>query len=158
MAGFKVHTVGGVFSALLVYGILLGIACIAELEPVMMFVAHRPTFLGLCALTVLCALFPDIDTNSVVHETVYGALVVVDIFLIVAKFYVAASVLGLVAMIPILGKHRGWTHSWFSCFLMPLPLLMIPVFTFGQPWWHGILWYGAAVAGYATHLAIDAVF
>ncbi len=158
MAGFKVHTVGGVFSAIFVYAILLGVAYVAELEVVMMFITHKPTAVGVCALTVFCALFPDIDTNSLIHELIYGALVLVDIFLIVAKFYVAASILGLAAMVPILGKHRGWTHSKISCFLMPLPLLLVPVFAFNQPWSNGALWYGAAVVGYGTHLAIDAIF
>jgi membrane-bound metal-dependent hydrolase YbcI (DUF457 family) len=58
-------------------------------------------------------------------------------------------------MTPIIGKHRGWTHSKPAMLLVPSPILIIPYLHNQHVWTLGLLIYGAAVAGYFSHLLLD---
>jgi membrane-bound metal-dependent hydrolase YbcI (DUF457 family) len=58
-------------------------------------------------------------------------------------------------MTPIIGKHRGWTHSKLAALLAPLPILVIPYIATNQLGDSAILLYAASVAGYYSHLLLD---
>ena len=64
--------------------------------------------------------------------------------------------LGLFAILPILGKHRGWTHTYWAMLLIPSPLLVLPMVLFPEAApLSGLPFYGAAVVGYFSHLFMD---
>ncbi len=77
------------------------------------------------ALTAVCgfiafvgSMFPDTDIRSISQKLIYRGLLLVDIGLVAAHYYTgdmlwmkAAAMLGLAAMLPLVDKHRGWTHS-----------------------------------------------
>lgn len=110
---------------------------------------------GLFVLAILFGLFPDIDTNSKGQDIFFGLAFVADILLIVNGRITAAAILGLVAMMPVLGKHRGWTHSKLAMILIPSPLVIIP-YLYNQNFLNtALIIYGAAVAGYFSHLLFD---
>lgn len=109
----------------------------------------------LVSISVLGALFPDVDTDSKGQSLYYGVLVVVDVAFIVQGYYKWAAVLGLAAMLPALGHHRGWTHTWWAMLIVPLPILVLPYFFFGTPVDHMLPFYLAAVGGYFSHLLLD---
>lgn len=155
MAGYKTHIVGGVLAAAGLYGFFL--VCIAWFDwgPAQQAMQSLTVRAGLVSVAVFFALWPDIDTNSVVHDIFYGMLFLVDLVLITAKMYLPASLLGLFAILAMLGKHRGWTHTAAAMAFAPLPLLLMPAIIRREFVLSGLPWYLAAVAGYASHLILD---
>jgi membrane-bound metal-dependent hydrolase YbcI (DUF457 family) len=110
---------------------------------------------AILVLSILFGLFPDVDTNSKGQNIFFGFALAVDILLIWSGNIQAAAYLGLVAMLPVVGKHRGWTHSKLAMFLVPLPILLIPYLYNSEIFPISIVYYGAAVTGYFSHLLLD---
>ncbi|MFW5488149.1 MAG: metal-dependent hydrolase [Desulfovibrio sp.] len=112
----------------------------------------------LICISVLAALFPDVDTDSKGQSLYYGLLVLVDLVLMARGQYKWAAVLGLAGMMPAIGHHRGWTHTWWAMLLVPLPIILLPLFLLKIPADHMFPFYLAAVAGYFSHLLLDREF
>src|SRR5690606_7087898 len=110
---------------------------------------------GLAIVGMLFGLFPDVDTNSRGQDIFFITAFLADIALIWAGRLEAAAYLGLLAMTPIVGKHRGWTHKKWAMFVVPLPIILIPYIYDSQNLVLAILFYGAAVTGYFSHLLLD---
>jgi membrane-bound metal-dependent hydrolase YbcI (DUF457 family) len=154
MANWKGHVAGG---------IVLGGAFAAALSyvPVERFaeaagVLHDwQAMAAVLVLSVLFALFPDVDTNSKGQNIFYGLAFAVDILLIWSGNIQAAAYLGLLALLPIVGKHRGWTHSKLAMFLVPLPIILVPYLYNEEMLRISLIYYGAAVVGYFSHLLLD---
>lgn len=106
-------------------------------------------------LSILFGLFPDVDTNSKGQNIFYGFALAVDILLIWSGNIQAAAYLGLIALLPIVGRHRGWTHSKWAMFLIPLPIIAIPYLYNEEMLRISLVYYGAAVTGYFSHLLLD---
>jgi hypothetical protein len=110
---------------------------------------------GLFVIAILFGLWPDVDTNSKGQNIFFGIAFVADILLIVNGRLEAAAYLGLLAMTPIIGKHRGWTHSKLAMVLVPAPIIIIPYIYRPSVLTPALLIYGAAVVGYFSHLLLD---
>ena len=138
--------------------------------------------LGCFVVALLFGLFPDVDIKSKSQHIFYTVLFVLNASLIlIVRRYVEAAVLGLFAMLPILSKHRGWTHSKITMILLPGLFLAIPIYVaypqWGTEWerlpdlynllitWEnfpdvlqtGLSFYVAGLIGYATHLYLDGI-
>lgn len=111
--------------------------------------------IGLFVITILFGLWPDVDTNSKGQNIFFGLAFAADILLIMSGRLEAAAYLGLMAMTPILGKHRGWTHSKLAMLLVPLPIAVVPYIYRPSVLTPALLLYGAAVTGYFSHLLLD---
>ena len=110
---------------------------------------------GLFIIAMLFGLWPDIDTNSKGQDVFFGAAFILDIILLATGRIEAAAYLGLLAMTPIVSKHRGWTHSKWAMFLVPLPILVVPYLYNENHLLPAALFYGAAFTGYFSHLLLD---
>lgn len=110
---------------------------------------------ALFVIAMLFGLWPDIDTNSKAQDVFFGLAFVSDIALLAVGRIEAAAYLGLLAMTPVVGKHRGWTHKKLPMVFIPLPILVVPYLYSQQYLVPSILFYGAAVAGYFSHLLLD---
>jgi hypothetical protein len=106
-------------------------------------------------VAMLFGLWPDIDTNSKAQDIFFGLAFLCDIALIAAGRLEAAAYLGLLAMTPIVSKHRGWTHSKLAMILIPLPILVVPYLYSSNHLLPSLLFYGAALSGYFSHLLLD---
>lgn len=100
MPRYKTHIVGG-FCA---YALLVALS----------WFVWQPTLLTLfewflCALAG--SLFPDIDTKSKGQKYFYYTIGALAFVLIIASNYVLATYLLLLALIPLIIRHRGITHS-----------------------------------------------
>lgn len=143
--GWKEHTLVGL---VVFIGLYFGLRSLGQLPT-------DPIQLGVMfGLTILAALFPDVDTNSLGQDIVYGALIIADGYLIYKGFYREAAILGFLAMTPVVAEHRGWTHSWLAAFLVPLPLLYPTVFHI-PTLFSGQTMYTATLVGYTSHIIID---
>lgn len=110
---------------------------------------------GLYIVAVLFGLWSDIDTNSKGQDIFYGLAFVTDILLIWRRNIEAAALLGLLAMTPIVGKYRGWTHSKLAMVLVPLPIVVATYAYRPAVLPTAIIIYGAAFSGYFSHLLLD---
>jgi len=61
----------------------------------------------------------------------------------------------LIAMLPIIGHHRGWTHKKWAVFVVPLPILIVPYVYSEKILSLAMIYYGVAVTGYFSHLLLD---
>lgn len=154
MANYKGHIAGGALAGTAVlagsYAVKLG-----SIPDGGNLLSDYQLILGVLVLAILFALWPDVDTNSKAQDLFFGVAFLFDIFLIINKLYVPAAVLGLLAMMPIIGSHRGWTHSKLAGLLVPLPILIIPYLVTKTVGDVAILLFFAAVAGYYSHFLLD---
>jgi len=155
VAGYKGHVAGalvfgGGYLALLafVFSIDQAYRRFSELE----LIGVPLVLAGLC---VMFALWPDVDTNSKGQNLFYSIFFAVDVALIAMREFEWAAYLGLFAILPILGRHRGWTHTTWAMLLIPSPLLILPMLLFPAAPLAGLPFYGAAVVGYFSHLFMD---
>jgi len=109
----------------------------------------------LFSITLLFALWPDVDIKSKGQLLFYRMFLALDVVLIVTQKIHEAAFLGLFAMLPLIGRHRGWTHSLWAAFLIPTPFLFLPLFYAGKPLNIGLPYYLAAVFGYLSHRFMD---
>jgi membrane-bound metal-dependent hydrolase YbcI (DUF457 family) len=155
MAGYKGHIAGATLFAV-GYLIVLGYAFSIDAAYRNFSVVEQIGYpLALVTLALLFALWPDVDTDSKGQRMFYSIFFVTDLFLIVTEQFRAAAYLGLVALLPVLSKHRGWTHTWWAMLLIPSPLLILPYFHVPDRPLVGLPFYGAAVVGYFSHLVVD---
>ena len=139
---------------------------------------------GCFVIALLFGLWPDVDITSKSQKIFYGVLFVVNFSLILfLRRYLESAIIGLLAMLPVLSKHRGWTHSRVTMILLPMLFMLIPIYTeypethWSMNWdilstqivsfvtWEqlptvgkkGIAFYFAGVIGYASHLYLDGI-
>jgi len=154
MANYKGHIVGGVLAG----GVLtlaLTHVPVEQLAESAGVLQDQQALVAIFVLAILFALFPDIDTNSKGQDIFYGLALVMDILLIINGNIEAAAFLGLIAMAPIVGKHRGWTHSKLAMVLVPAPIILVPYLYDPATLPIVAVYYGACVAGYFSHLLLD---
>ena len=146
MPGYKGHLAGASMAGGLALGGLLWLGVYAP---------EWPQLAVLGSLVLLGALFPDVDTDSRGQHVFYLTLAVLDFAFILQGYYQWAAILGFAAMFPAMGSHRGWTHTWWAMLLMPLPLVLLPVWLYGATPQSLAPYYAAAVLGYGSHLVLD---
>jgi hypothetical protein len=126
---------------------------------------------GCFIIAVLSGLWPDVDIKSKSQRICYRIFIGLNLVLIFRGYYAESAVLGLFAMLPLIGKHRGWTHSRLTMLLLPGIFLLLPIyfnldaFNFRKPTAPenlqliktGIPFYTASLIGYATHLQLDGI-
>lgn len=157
MAGYKGHVVGAtLFGG--GYLAFLGYAFTIDAAYRQFSVLERVGYpLMLLTLSLLFGLWPDVDTDSKGQDLFYTIFFVTDLFLVVTEQFRAAAYLGLVAVLIVLSRHRGWTHTWWAMLLVPSPLLILPYLHVSERPLVGLPFYGAAVVGYLSHLVVDKV-
>ena len=155
MAGYKGHLAGAaVFGAVYLGALAFAFAVDrAYLGLGAVEVVAYPVALG--ALCLMFGLWPDVDTNSKGQNLFYTLFLIADVGLIAAREFEWAAYLGLFALLPAIGKHRGWTHTYWAMLLIPSPLLVLPAVFFPERPAAGLPFYGAAVVGYFSHLFMD---
>ena len=190
MSMFREHWIGGLVS----YSTFFVISLIATFavpifsdgipqawNPTIPPASDLVKIVGCFVVAVLFGLWPDVDIKSKSQKIFYTVLFVLNVVLIVfLQKYLESALLGLFAMLPIMSKHRGWTHAKITMLLLPVVFLLIPIYT-GYPEWqssgnlvdhfgalrdwdylpHAILsgmpFYVAGFIGYATHLHLDGI-
>ncbi|NDV23454.1 metal-dependent hydrolase [Desulfovibrio sp. JC022] len=149
MPGYKVHVSGSVVAGALV---LLGLVNIG------LYVIDPEQVISLFVLCVLGALFPDIDTDSKGKRIFYSGMLLLALSLIYLERFKWAAYLGVLAMLPGISAHRGWTHTWWAMLLVPMPMLILPYYLYGQPFPTLLPYYVAFATGYFSHLLLDRKF
>lgn len=154
MANWKGHIAGGVVAgAVLTLGLsYVPVGQFAEAAGVLQ---DWQAVAAIFIIAILFGLFPDVDTNSKAQDIFIGTAFIIDVLLILNEQFEAAAYLGLIALLPIITHHRGWTHAKWAMFVVPLPILLIPNLGNDQILPVSAVYYAAAVAGYFSHLLLD---
>lgn len=155
MAGYKGHLFGATAFFALYLAALLYVASVEALATRYSQMELLGYPLGLFGLCLMFGLWPDTDTDSKGQNFFYTIFFLIDVALIATRHFEEAAYLGLFAILPALGPHRGWTHSWWAMLLVPSPLLVLPMIFFPERPLAGLPFYGAAVVGYLSHLFMD---
>ena len=145
MSGYKGHMIGGFL--LIVIVINLGYNII-----------FQPSFFEIIwyiIIAIMFALWPDVDIKSKGQKLFYIIFFFTDIYLIVTSQYKSSAFFGLLIILPILSKHRGWTHSYWAMFLIPSPILIYPMLSGSTFDISGFPYYLSAITGYFSHLLLD---
>lgn len=187
MSMFREHWLGG----LTAYSIFFIVSLIVTVSVSIVYEAPvdwNPTIamdpLGILAcftIALLFGLFPDVDIKSKSQRIFYSLLFVLNLSLLLFQRYLESAILGLFAILPILSKHRGWTHSRITMILLPGVFLVIPLYVeysgnlvgwkdlpelldslvayenFDETIRSGIAFYVAGLIGYASHLFLDGI-
>ena len=114
-----------------------------------------PKVLLLLSIGMLSACFPDTDIESKSQRLFYRLLILLDAWFILIGDYRTAALIGLGAMLPLLGKHRGWTHTWLAMLLVPALFLLVPMYLKQTVESFPIVCYVVSVSAYASHLVLD---
>jgi flagellar biosynthesis protein FliQ len=184
---FREHWIGG----LVAYSTFFIVSFIATIAVSIFYAvpaAWNPTIslnplkvVGCFAIAVLFGLWPDVDIKSKSQKIFYTLLFVLNVVLIVFwRKYLESALLGLFAMLPILSKHRGWTHARVTMVLLPGLFLLVPIYAAHPEWYSGgtfldafnalleweelsviiltgLPFYVASFIGYASHLYLDGI-
>jgi len=146
MASGKGHILGGLVFLWLFLTILANFFFVPSAMEIIIFTA----------IAVMFSLWPDVDIKSLGQKVFYTIFFVTDAILVFYfQDYKTAAFFGLLIILPILAKHRGWTHSRLTAVLLPTPLLLVPMYVFEGSLAQGIPYYFAAVTGYFSHLFFD---
>lgn len=156
MAGYKGHTVLSVIIAVVLFflfRLLATVFAVALFQPAV----TTPWGISLLMMSVvLFGLWPDIDTNSVGQDIFYPLFFIFDAILIFAGMYKEAAIFGLFTMLPIMGKHRGWTHTVWAALGVPALIVVLPMLLFDTGFVKETVPFAiAASAGYLGHLLLD---
>ena len=107
------------------------------------------------AIALMFSVWPDVDIKSIGQKFFYTIFFLTDCYLIYNDEYKIAAYFGLIIILPILAKHRGWTHSKIAMILVPIPILLYPMYINNFMDFSGAPYYAAAVTGYFSHLVLD---
>ncbi|MDE0298085.1 MAG: metal-dependent hydrolase [Candidatus Poribacteria bacterium] len=177
MSMFREHYIGGLVAYTLFFVLSLGASLFAQVAMQVPLdrnptVSINPWNVGACfVIAVLSGLWPDVDIKSRGQQIFYRIFLIFSAILILRKQYLQSAILGIFAMLPLLGKHRGWTHSRLTMLLLPAVFLVLP-FYFENAAVNldslnsvenmnlirsGLPFYTASLIGYATHLHLDGI-
>ena len=106
---------------------------------------------------MMASVWPDIDTKSMGQKAFYRLFFIFNGYLIVTEHYQISACLASLVILPLLTKHRGWTHTIWAMILIPSPLLLYPLYQQSFERWDGagLPYYFAATVGYMSHLMLD---
>ena len=154
MANYKGHIAGGLVCTT-AYAAVLTFVPVERFAESAGLLRNWQAMLAVFVIGILFGLFPDVDTNSKAQDIFFGIAFPLDILLLWQGYLQAAAYLGLIAMLPIVSHHRGWTHKKWAMLVVPLPILLVPYLYNDKILPASIVYYGAAVVGYFSHLLLD---
>lgn len=154
MANYKGHVAGGALFGALFYAMIAYVP-VAQFAEAAGLLNDWQAIFAIFVISMLFGLFPDVDTNSKAQDLFFAIAFPLDVVLLAVNRIEAAAYLGLIAMLPVIGKHRGWTHKKWAMIVVPLPILLVPYLYDAAVLKISAIYYGAAVAGYFSHLLFD---
>ena len=154
MANYKGHIAGGLIAGV-AYSLAMTAVPVEQFAEYARLLDDWQALAAVFVIAMLFALFPDVDTNSKAQDIFFWLVFAVDVLLIWNGSFAAAAYLGLIAMLPILTHHRGWTHAKWAMVLVPLPVVLVPLLYSEKLLPIAVVYYGAAVMGYFSHLLLD---
>ncbi len=144
MPNYKKHLIGGVgaYAALLII--------LQQIQPVSLFSAGEWLVCSLAG-----SLFPDIDIKSRGQKYFYRVIFCVMIFLIIQRHFSLLDTCSVMAVTPMLVRHRGIFHRLWFVILFPLTvwyIVSLSVPTISKLLLFDMLFF---IVGAVSHLWLD---
>ncbi len=142
--GYKTHIVGGCIT----YGVALyALSTVIHPTPL--------THLEWLLCTLLGSLFPDIDVKSKGQNVAYLIIFVVLAALLLQGRNESAAILGVVALIPMVVRHRGIFHQMWFIIMLGAVLVMLLSYCLQLPCRKVMFDVFFFVLGALSHLILD---
>ena len=144
MPNYKNHLIGGVGA----YAVLLIV--LQRIQPISLLSLGEWL---ICALAG--SLFPDIDIKSKGQKYFYYAMLLVMIVLIIKHRFSLLAICSVMAVVPMLVRHRGIFHRLWFVILFPLTMwyvISVSVPTVSKIILFDVLFF---IAGSISHLWLD---
>jgi len=174
---FKGHITGGTLAGVGV----AGLAIVSGYSPLNQAVLQQfietpfsldnsiTTLAGLFLITCFMSLFPDLDTTSIPQRWFYRLLFVCQGVLYYQKKLDWFALLAFLSILPVVHKHRGWTHWKITPWLISVFLAAVyEYFQVRDAWFREFNWENvlqflqiywmyacACIIGHYTHLLLD---
>lgn len=81
--------------------------------------------LSVFGLWVVFSLLPDLDTASVTQRWFYRGVFLVLVALLYQGRAAEAAFIGTAAILPLISHHRGWMHTPWAAFAVPLAAFLL---------------------------------
>lgn len=147
MASGKNHIKGGIlFFLIFIYTVFTYFTAPTLIDTLIYFVL----FIG-------GALFPDTDIKSIAQKLFYFISFIILGFLIFLGRFDIAAYIGIIIILPLLGKHRGWTHSPIVMFLLSGLILAVPIYKTGIQDFSTVMYAISFFLGFLSHLFLDKI-
>lgn len=111
MPGYKGHLIGGFIA----YGCALSLILLYTTSSLL-------TIVEWLLFTLIGSLFPDIDIKSKGQKLFYWVILVLIVLFIINKYFEGLAMVSVLAMLPLLGNHRGLFHTLWFVVLFPAVL------------------------------------
>ena len=169
---FGGHTVGGIIAGGLVVGVVslfeTSLPIDGKFNNVIQHVNDIPT-ISLFLITFFMSHFPDLDTNSIPQRWFLRAAFLGMVLTYFQSNIEIFSLIAFLSILPMLHKHRGWTHWKITPWLIAILLSAVQEYHstkdswFSSYSWNAVLelffaqweFVFAIVAGHYTHLLLD---
>ncbi len=174
---FKGHLTGGVAAGIAVIGIAHYTGCYSLdgnaidyfLREPLHFKGDIAALTGLFFLTLFMSLFPDLDKTSISQRWFFRVIFLALVVVLLIDQLMLFTIITFFAIAPLLHKHRGWTHSWLTPFIVSFFIAVLfeyfnihtsmirhfsldRIFVLFENYW--IFFFGC-ILGHYTHLALD---
>lgn len=147
MPTYKTHLVGGVVT------FLLSLIVAGSLCNTISFAPHD--YLLYLAATCLGALFPDIDTRSMIQRFLLFLILILCICAFIYQWWVLlVGVLFVILWLAIV-KHRTTTHRKRFIFLLPLVIIAFVAIKYPEYLKQAVIAYAFFVSGALSHIFLD---
>lgn len=161
---FKGHLAGGILIGIAVASGASHLGCVPP--------GDQRLWAGVCATAVFFSLFPDLDTSSVPQRWFFRVVFAALLYLGWSARYELGLVVAVLAMLPVVDHHRGWTHWKISPLIVPAFLGALYEYWHVRRTWPGasnwsevgplleghLVFLAACVLGWYTHLLLDGCF
>ena len=117
-----------------------------------------PGKIACAAICVFFGLWPDVDTKSKGQSIFLILFFAANALLIYRQDYQRAAYLGLLIVLPLCSRHRGWTHSITAMILIPGALYLAFVHYLNTTPTDLFPYFLAALLGYGSHLVADRIW
>ncbi|MBF0237396.1 MAG: metal-dependent hydrolase [SAR324 cluster bacterium] len=174
---FKGHAFGGGITGIGVAGLAVFSGAIPVTPEVLKQIMNAPLqhmnpvlmLLSIFAVTWFMSLFPDLDTASVPQRWFFRIMLIILGILYVKRQMDLFALVAFSVLLPVIHKHRGWTHWKITPWLVSAFLAIVyEYFRVQDAWfasfsWHNVLAFlkqywifvVGCVAGHYTHLFLD---
>lgn len=143
MPQYKTHVLGGLCSFAILRFVLHG---------------YNPTFAASCEwllFAILGSLFPDVDIKSKGQKIFYRFLMILFVYYAFVQKVYHLSVIGCLAIFPLLVRHRGIFHRIWFIVLLGVAMILWAYFTFSRytfiVFWDAIFFTSGAI----SHIWLD---
>ena len=174
---FKGHLTGGMIAGGITSGVALWSNYVRPnqesiqlfLEDPLYLQGEVQTLIALFITTLFMSLFPDLDTASIPQRWFFRGMFLTLTFLFFTEQMEIFSILAFVSLLPVMHKHRGWTHWKITPWLIILFLIIVfeyfrfrssllsqlsvkHIIALMEEFW---MYVFACVLGHYTHLLLD---